>query len=291
MQCNRRWVVAVPALMLFGAFGARAADSAKAFAFVSPQYVMTAEVASAHSFVLNIINLSDFVIVVQPNEFIYKATGERSYIGQVFDKPYKDPRGETYKYSASVLLKGHSFTGLTIIGSFHEQDKIEELSLRVGAKRYYFQPLEKLQFDTLANKVGDLDLKSASPADALESANIAEMGTVKSTDGTSEWDKDWKDCLRADGTNVPKVIERPDITPTEDAIKNRISGRIRLSGTINRNGGIQDCKIEKGLGHGLDERVLDAVKNSWVFLPATRNGEVLETAIFFEVEFPAIKKP
>ena len=42
----------------------------------------------------------------------------------------------------------------------------------------------------------------------------------------------------------------------------------------------------KGLGRGLDERALEGVKNSWVFLPATKNGEVINTAIAFDVEFP-----
>ncbi len=40
-----------------------------------------------------------------------------------------------------------------------------------------------------------------------------------------------------------------------------------------------------GLGRGLDERAVEGVKNSWVFLPATKNGEVVETMIGIEVEF------
>ncbi len=61
---------------------------------------------------------------------------------------------------------------------------------------------------------------------------------------------------------------------------------MRLAATINKNGGIQDLKVDKGLGKGLDERAMEAVKNSWQFLPATRNGEVLESAIRFDVDFP-----
>ena len=265
---------------------ARPSKAANTFAYVGPQYIITAEVASARSFVINFINLSDFVIVVQPNEFIYKGASGRFYIGQVYDKEYKSTRGDTYKYSASMLLKDHSFTGLTVLGAFREQDQIEEISVRIGAKRYYLQPMEKAQFDQLANKVGELDLKSASPKDALQEARIAELGTVTSTDGTSEWDRDWKDLIREDGTNPPKVIEGPEITPTDDAKRTHTYGRVRVSGTINRNGGIQDLKVEKGLSHGLDERVIEAIKNSWVFLPATRNGEVLETVIYLNIDFP-----
>jgi TonB family protein len=258
----------------------------KTFAFVDSHYIITAEVASDHAFVLNFINLSDFVIVVQPNEFIYRGASGRFYIGQVYEQEHKDRRGETQRYTASILLKGHSFTGLTIVGAFHEQDQIEEISVRIGAKRFYLQPLEKALFEQLANKIGDLDLKNSDTAAALEEANIAELGTVKSTDGTSEWDRDWQGLINPEGINPPKIIEQPQISPTEEAKKSRTYGKIKLSGVVNKSGGLQDLKVVKGLGHGLDEKVLNAVKSSWVFLPATRNGEVLDSSIGFEIEFP-----
>lgn len=263
-----------------------------AFAYVGPQYVITAEVASARSFILNFINLSDFVIVAQPAEFIYKGVSERFYIGQVFEQEHKDTRGDTLKYTASVLLKGRSFTGLTLLGGFREMDQIEELSIRIGAKRFYLQPLEKAQFEQLAAKIGELDLKSPDMRAALQEANIAALGNIKSTDGTSEWDRDWQGLLRTDGVNLPKIIERPPVTPTDEAIRKGTYGRVRLSALINKNGGIQDLRVEKGLGRGLDERAIDAVKNSWVFLPGTKNGEVIEGAVSLNVEFPPpVKKP
>jgi hypothetical protein len=270
--------------------GALAQASPKTFAFVSPHYVITAEVASEHSFVVNFINLSDFVIVIQPNEFIYKGASGHFYNGQVYEREMKDSKGEMQKYSASVLLKGHSFTGLTIVGSFHEQDDMVELSVRIGAKRFYMQPMEKVVFEQLAAKIGELDLNNPSGSAALSEANIPEMGTVRSTDGTSEWDRDWQGLITPDGINPPKIIEKPEISPTPEARKSHTYGKVRLSGIINKSGGIQDLKVIKGLGRGLDQRALDGVKNSWVFLPATKNGEVLETIIPLDVEFPSPDK-
>lgn len=265
----------------------------KAFAYAGTNYVITAEVSGPHSFVVNFINLSDFVIVVQPNDMIYKGASGRYYIGQVYEKEHKDTRGETIKFSASVLLKGRSFTGMTVLGAFHEQDRIEEFSVRIGAKRFYLDPLDQLLFEQLAAKIGELDLQAASPREAMAKANILDIGNVKTTDGTSEWDRDWQGLLQADGTNSPKIIERLEIQPTDEARRKNISGRIRFSATISRNGGLQDLKVVRGLGHGLDERCLEAIKNSWAFLPATKNGEVLETNIFFEYEFTPenVKKP
>ena len=264
------------------------------FAYVGPQYVVTAEVASPRSFVLNFINLSDFVIVVQPNEFIYRGGSGRFYIGQVFEQEHKDNRGEPMKYTASVLLNGHASTGMTTVGAFRELEDIQELSVRIGAKRFYLQPMEKGEFEQLAVKIEQLDLDSPHGRAALQEANIAEIGTVKSTDGTSDWDRDWQGLLSAEGVNPPKIIRRIEIEPTEEAKKRRLSGKIRLSATINKNGGIENLKVEKGIHKNLDEHAMEAVKNSWVFLPATRNGEVVDSAIRLEVDFPppdAAKRP
>jgi TonB family protein len=272
-------------LLIFLLSQNQAEANPKHFAFVNSSYIITAEVASPHSFVVNFINLSDFVIVSQPNEFIYKGASGRFYIGQVYEKEHQDSRGETQRYSASILLKSRSFLGLNIIGDFHEQDQIEQLSIRIGAKRFYLQPMEKAPFNQLAAKVSELDLQSESGAATIQQANIAELGTVKSTDGTSEWDRDWQDLIHADGVNPSKILERPEISPTEEARKSRTYGKVKVSFLINKNGGVQDIKIVKGLGRGLDQKVAEVIKNSWLFLPATKNGEVLDSMCTLEVEF------
>jgi TonB family protein len=269
-----------------------AEGNAKTFAFVSSQYIITAEVASAHAFVVNFINLSDFLVVIQPNEFIYKGASGRLYIGQVFDQEYTNPRGETQKYSASYLLKGHSFIGLSIVGAYHELAQIEEISVRLGPKRFYLQPLENTLFEQLAAKISKLDLENSSASVALADASISEMGIVKTTDGTSEWDQDWQGLFTPDGINPPKLLEQPEISITSDARKSRTYGKVKLSVLINKSGGIQDLKVVKGLERSLDKRALEGVKNSWLFLPATKNGEVLDAAFIIEVVFsPPEKKP
>lgn len=267
-----------------------AQTNAKVFVFADSHYVITAEVGSVHSFILNFINLSDFVIVVQPNEFIYKGASGRFYIGQVYERGIKDTKGQSQKYSASILLKGHSFTGLTMVGSFQEQDQIVELSVRIGAKRYYPQPVDKSAFEQLAAKISKLDLNNTNSAAALAETNLSEMGNIKSTDGSSEWDRDWEGLITPEGVNPPKIIERSEISATPEARKARIYGKVKISGIINKSGEIQDLKVVKGLGRGLDQKALEGVKNSWVFLPATKNGEVLDTAIAVEVEFPSSDK-
>jgi hypothetical protein len=273
-------------LMLLALPQTTAGADRKAFAFVNARYAITAEIASDHKFIVNIINFSDFVVVLQPNEFIYKSALGSFYIGQVYELEGKNARGEFQKYSASFLLKGRSFAGLSIVGVFREQDKIEEISVRIGAKRFYLQALENSIFEQLAAKISNLDLESPDAAASLEEANISELGTVKSTDGTSEWDKDWLGLISAEGVNSPKILERPEIPISDEARKSRTYGKVKIAGIINKSGGIQDLKIVKGLERSLDKRALEGVKNSWVFLPATKNGEVTDASVAFDVEFP-----
>ncbi len=266
-----------------------AQETPKSFAYAGGAYIITAEASGAHQFVLNLVNLSEYVIVVQASDFIYKGASGRFYIGQVFDQPTKTTRGDTFRYSASVLVNNSSFKGLNILGAFREQDRIEELSVRVGSKRYYLQTLDKAGFADFSAHVEDLDLRNTNAQAAMLAARVPEMGRMKSNDGSEDWDRDWQGQLLPDGVNPPRYLEHPDVTPTEDARRSNTYGAVRLSATITRDGAIRDLAVVKGLGHGLDERAIEAVKTSWQFLPATKNGEVVEANVKFDVNFAPAK--
>ena len=264
---------------------AHAQEAPKSFAFAGGAYIITAEASGAHQFVLNLVNLSEYVIVVQASDFIYKGASGRFFVGQVFDQPTKTTRGESFRYSASILVKNSSFKGLNILGAFREQDQIEELSVRVGSKRYYLQPLDKERFADFSGHVEDLDMRNTNAQAAMLAARVPEMGRMKSNDGSEDWDRDWQGQLLPDGVNPPRYLEHPEVTPTEDARRSNTYGAVRLSATITRDGAIRDLAVVKGLGHGLDERAIEAVKTSWQFLPATKNGEVVEANVKFDVNF------
>ena len=259
-------------------------ENPKTFAFANHRYVITAEIADENSFVVNFINLSDFVLVVQPADFIYRSASGRHYIGQVYELEHKDSRGVMQKYSASVLIQDHSFKGLNIVGLFREQDQIEELSIRIGGSRFYLQPFEKTQFEELLRKIEKLDLNSADVSQMFQDLFIEEAGFVESTDGTDKWDRDWEGLI-TDGVNPPKEIKNPPIPLPEDTPISKRNMVVRVSCRITKNGGILDLKVVKGIDRKLDQIALDGVANSWMFLPATKNGEVFESLYEFNVKF------
>jgi hypothetical protein len=273
------WTVLWAALALF--VGSANANP-QTFAFVGPDNVITAEVAGEYSFVVNFINLSDYVHVIQPSDFIYRGASGQRYIGQVYELEHHDSLGIMQKYSASTLVKGHSSSGLNIVGLFREKDAIEELSIRIGSRRFYMQGLEKSPFEELMRKIGELDLDSTDTSAMFEALNIRETGYVKSTDGTAAWNSDWEGLV-VDGVNPPRAIETPPIFLPRDGSKSKGDVTIKVSCLINQNGGIENLKVVKGVNRKLDQKALDGVTNSWVFLPATRNGEVYEALLEFNV--------
>ena len=259
-------------------------ENPKAFAFVNQSYVITAEMNDENSFIVNFVNLSDFVLVVQPGDFIYRSASGNRYIGQVYELEHMDSKGGMQKYSASILLQDHSFEGLNIVGLFREQDRIEELSIRIGGKRFYLQPLEKNRFEEVLRKIEELDLNSDNIPQMFQDLFITEMGTVKSTDGSDEWDRDWEGLI-TDGINPPRAIKNPPIPLPEDTEESKRDKTVRVSCRVTKNGGILDLKVVKGIDRKLDQIALDGVANSWVFLPATKNGEVFESLYEFNVGF------
>jgi TonB family protein len=85
-------------------------------------------------------------------------------------------------------------------------------------------------------------------------------------------------------TAEPRVVYRREPDFSEEARKEHIEGAVELSVIVGIDGRPHDAKVEKGLGHGLDEKALKAV-NEWRFEPALQNGQPIEKKIAIECTF------
>ena len=81
---------------------------------------------------------------------------------------------------------------------------------------------------------------------------------------------------------VPIVRVRPKFTNT--AFEQRAGGTLLVQTVIDANGDVTRVKILKGLGFGLDDRVVEAVMQ-WKFRPALRHGQPVEAMYTFTVNF------
>ena len=89
----------------------------------------------------------------------------------------------------------------------------------------------------------------------------------------------------ADGTlTPPEVLYYTDPFYTRTARANGIEGAVTIEGAFDVNGCLKVLRTVKGLGYGLDENALAAVR-SWRFSPAKRNGSPVEAIAQIDILF------
>jgi protein TonB len=86
------------------------------------------------------------------------------------------------------------------------------------------------------------------------------------------------------GITPPKLLRevRPDYT--EDGRRRNIEGDVVLEIVVRRDGSVGDVKLLQGLGAGLDQRAIEAVRQ-WRFSPAQRQGAPVDVIVEVAVEF------
>ena len=87
-----------------------------------------------------------------------------------------------------------------------------------------------------------------------------------------------------DGTTVPRAIYSPDPEYSEEARKAKYQGTDVLNLTAGADGLAYDICVENALGHGLDEKAIEAVKQ-WKFEPGVKDGRPVPVRLSVEVDF------
>jgi TonB family protein len=70
---------------------------------------------------------------------------------------------------------------------------------------------------------------------------------------------------------APRLTEVAAPDYTAEAKKKKIEGTVTLTIVIDKKGDVVDAKVSKGLGYGLDENAIIAVKE-WKYKPAEKDG-------------------
>jgi TonB family protein len=86
------------------------------------------------------------------------------------------------------------------------------------------------------------------------------------------------------GIEPPRLLREVKAQYTEDARKKGITGGVVLEIVIKSDGSVGEVKVLRGLGFGLDDRAVAAVRN-WRFAPARRLGTAVDVIVEVEVEF------
>jgi protein TonB len=86
------------------------------------------------------------------------------------------------------------------------------------------------------------------------------------------------------GVTPPTVLYRVEPTYSEEARKAKYQGVVVLSAIVRKDGTIEILKVVRGLGLGLDENAISALRQ-WRFRPGMRNGVPVDVALNIEVNF------
>jgi protein TonB len=83
---------------------------------------------------------------------------------------------------------------------------------------------------------------------------------------------------------APVKIYYPQPQYTEIARKARLQGVVIVQAIIDKGGNVTNVKLLKGLGMGLDQAAIDAIKK-WQFEPATLHGKPVSVYYNLTVNF------
>jgi len=86
------------------------------------------------------------------------------------------------------------------------------------------------------------------------------------------------------GITPPRLLREIKADYTEDARRRGLTGEVVLEIVVRRDGSVGEVKLLKGLGSGLDDRAVQAVRQ-WRFAPADRLGVPVDVIVEVGVEF------
>lgn len=86
------------------------------------------------------------------------------------------------------------------------------------------------------------------------------------------------------GISAPRPIATPDPEYTEEARRAKFQGTCVLGLIVDADGRPRDIRIARGVGLGLDQKAMEAVRQ-WRFEPAMKDGRAVAVQISVEVSF------
>lgn len=82
----------------------------------------------------------------------------------------------------------------------------------------------------------------------------------------------------------PKLTYKIEPEYTEEARNAKIEGTVHVKAVVKTDGSFDDIEVVIGIGHGLDEKAIEAIKE-WRAEPARKNGAPVDALVSIEVNF------
>jgi len=86
------------------------------------------------------------------------------------------------------------------------------------------------------------------------------------------------------GIEPPTLVREVHASYTAEARRRGLEGDVVLEVVVNRDGRVGSVRVTRGLGSGLDQKAVEAVRQ-WRFTPARRRGAPVDVVVTVSVEF------
>ena len=86
------------------------------------------------------------------------------------------------------------------------------------------------------------------------------------------------------GVSPPRLLKEVRAQYSDQARRANLEGSVELEIVIRRDGSVGDIKVLRGLGMGLNEQAIQAVRQ-WKFAPSTLKGTPVDVIVEVSVEF------
>ena len=91
--------------------------------------------------------------------------------------------------------------------------------------------------------------------------------------------------ISGNGVQAPIVIKMTNPTYTEQGRRANAEGIVLLEAIVHKDGSIDNFKVLRGLGYGLDESAMRTIAEEWLFKPGMLNGQPVNTKVTIEMSF------
>jgi TonB family protein len=86
------------------------------------------------------------------------------------------------------------------------------------------------------------------------------------------------------GVTTPRLVYKLEPEYSQEAREAKLQGSVVLAIEVNADGFVQNIQVRRGLGLGLDENAMEAIRH-WQFSPALKDGQPVPVAATVEVNY------
>ena len=250
--------------------------------YLSNQRVITVELISKQRTILNYINLGEIFETVQAPMLLILDSEGKIYRGHLMEIEDSTDSGDRFKIEE--LIKPGEYKGFDILGNFRFTGTPQKAFLRLGARIIALQSLSPEEFELAASKIGGLDLAIADGKEMVMEAGFRQgHGTIydageEEIAGLEKYFPDL-DLL------APVVLSEPKPTLPKSFAHLPDPVTVLLKAVVSQTGGLFEVEVAEGVDPKLDEMAVQTVYNSWAFLPAISEGEIIPSEVTLGVVF------